>query len=118
MSPATGRLAPLPLAGPVPFDGRMLELPRGRYDWLHLEVRAAAPAEVTLWLHFAGGTDPETAAIPAGASVRLRVPVTRRDELERVRLPEREGLVLLALTTVAPAPAGLPDPHESGLVTT
>ncbi|KOU19688.1 hypothetical protein ADK52_28095 [Streptomyces sp. WM6372] len=115
---APGRLAAVPLGGPVPFDGRVLEVPRGRYDWLHLEVRAAEAAEATLWLHFAGGTDPETAEIPAGAAVRLRVPVTRRDELERVRLPERAGLVLLALTTVVPAPAGLPDPHESGLVTT
>lgn len=118
MSAAPGRLAAVPLAGPVPFDGRMLELPGGRCDWLHLTVRAREAAEVTLWLHFAGGTDPETAGVPAGGAVRLRVPVTRRDALEGVRLPEREGIDLLALTTVAPAPVGLPDPHESGLVTT
>lgn len=116
---AGGRRAAVPLDAPVPFDGRTIVLPRGRYDWLHLVVRARAAARAEVWLHYAeGGTDPETLTVRAGAEVRVRVPVTRRTELDSVRLPEHDGLALLALTTVAAAQENAQDPIETGLVTT
>lgn len=115
---AGGRYAPVPLDAPVPFDGRSIVLPRGRYDWLHLVVRAPAAARAQVWLHYAAGADPETLTVAAGAEIRVRVPVTRRTELDSVRLAEHDGLVLLALTTVAPAPESVRHSCETGLVTT
>ncbi|MFJ6798055.1 hypothetical protein [Streptomyces sp. NPDC091268] len=104
---AGGRFAPVPLDAPVPFDGGTLTLPRGRYDWLHLVVRADAAASARVWLHYAdGGADPEALTVPAGARVAVRVPVTRCTELERVRLAGPGALALLALTTVAPPADG------------
>lgn len=116
---AGGRHVPVHLDAPVPFDGRTLVLPRGRQDWLHLVVRAEAAGRAQVWLHYAqGGADPETLTVEAGAEVRVRVPVTRRTELDSVRLPEHDGLTLLALTTVAPAPEAALHPFETELVTT
>ncbi|MET7638029.1 hypothetical protein [Streptomyces sp. NPDC005438] len=103
----TGRLRTLPLTTPVPFDGRHLDLPAAHYDWLHLTLRADTTAVGTVWLHYADGTDPEQFEVPAGDTVSVRVPVTRQgSELRSVRLPERPGLALSSLTTVATAREG------------
>lgn len=100
----TGRLRPVPLAAPVPCDGRSVPLPAARYDWLHLTLRADAAADGTVWLHYADGLDPEQFEVPAGNAVAVRVPVARDGvDLCSVRLPERSGLALLSLTTVATA---------------
>lgn len=101
-APHTDRLRPVALPGPQPFDGRLLDLPPGRYDWLHLAIRATGAATGTVWLHYADGADPEQLEVAAGESVAVRVPVTRREAvLHSVRLPERPGLDLLSLTTVS-----------------
>lgn len=104
-APVNGRLRAVDLPAPLPFDGRTLQLPAARYDWLHLTVRAGAGANGTVWLHYADGADPEQIEIPSGDAVAVRVPVARQgSELRSVRLPERPGLDLLSLTTVATTP--------------
>ena len=116
--PADGRHAPVPLAGPRGLDGGRLELPAGRYDWLHLRFRADEGATVTWWLHYATGADPESVHVPAGESVAVRVPVARRAELRAVGLPEHPALTLLAVTAIRP-PATRRNTHEADeLVTT
>lgn len=107
----------IPLAEPVPCDGRLLAVPPGHYDWIRLLVAADDPAELDaldeeVWLHYREGADPEwlrTTGPADGALRAARVPVPRRSELVGLRLPERPGLLVHALDVVgATRAAGLP----------
>ena len=63
-------------------------VPPGRYDWLDVDVDVAAPTAAIVWLHYAGGIDPEDLIVDAIGRSTVRVPVTRRDTLAAVHLPE------------------------------
>jgi hypothetical protein len=92
-----------PVVGvPMPCRGQLVHLPPGEYDWLHLRLDGGEPgAEVTLWLHYADGVDPEPLCLPPlGTPARVGVP--RHDTLHAVRVPDQPDLRLLALTA-APA---------------
>jgi hypothetical protein len=97
------RIRPAALPGPIPLDGRLVGLPAGYYDWLHLVLRAPVPGEAECWLHYTEGVDPETSVWPAGDPVAVRVPVTRRTALAALRLPVAPGAELLALALVTQA---------------
>lgn len=103
------RLVPAVLDGPLSCAGQLIGVPAGRYDWLRLVVSSPGEAVWPVWLHYAGGLDPEDLPVPAGENVTTRLPVTRRDDLVGLRLPEAPGLVVHALTFVRPFRAGYPE---------
>ncbi|RFU85223.1 hypothetical protein DY218_18585 [Streptomyces triticagri] len=109
------RVTAVPLAGPVPCDGRLLDVPAGRYDWIRLRVSApeeadgprAAELDEEVWLHYGEAADPEwlrgTGSTAEGHRT-ARIPVPRRSELRAVRLPRRAGVTVLAADCVHSAP--------------
>lgn len=91
------------LDAPVPLDGRVVGLPAGRYDWLHLELRAESAGAADCWLYYDGALDPEPLSWAVGEQIRVRMPVARRTELVAVRLPWCPGVELQALSLILPA---------------
>lgn len=91
------------LPGTVTCTGQSLAVAPGRYDWLWLRVSSSAELTVTVWLYYAGGLDPEPLVVPAGEDEPVRLPVTRRDDLQALRLPDEPRLRLHAVTLVRPA---------------
>jgi hypothetical protein len=83
---------PLSTAGPLP-------VPPGRYDWAYLLARAERDVEAVVHLHYAGGVDPELLLVPGSRRPALvRVPIPRHDELRAIRLPDGDGVEVLAVT--------------------
>lgn len=97
-------------AGPLTCAGQTLTVPPGRYDWLWLTVSSSVALTATAWLTYAGGLDPEPLAVPAGPGRTVRLPVTRRDDLRAVRLPDEPRLRLHEVTFVQPS-RPYPEPY-------
>lgn len=86
-------------------EGQLVPAPAGRYDWLHLLLDGAEPGEEVdevVWLHYENAVDPEWLRTAAGEPA-TRLPVTRTERLVQVRLPERPGLRVVAMTPAVAA---------------
>lgn len=96
------RFVPVPLEGPLPCAGQLVEVPEGRYDWLRIEMSAPVAADTaeTAWLHYDHGVDPEHFVLPPAGPTRVWLPVPRRQALRAVRLPVAPALTVSAMTAV------------------
>jgi hypothetical protein len=86
----------------IPCRGQRLDLPHGRWDWLHLRLEPATWIGVeTVWLHYDGAVDPEPLLPEVGRA--SRIPLTRRTDIMALGLPDRPDLTVTGMTLVAPA---------------
>ncbi|WP_157982523.1 hypothetical protein [Nocardiopsis sp. FIRDI 009] len=90
-------------AAPLPCDGRYVELPRGDYDWLRVELDTDAPGTETVWLYYEDAAEPEYLHVGAAGTGPARIAVPRRSNLVGLRLPERPDMKVLSLEPVPSA---------------
>ncbi|MEU1402881.1 hypothetical protein ABZ471_11045 [Streptomyces sp. NPDC005728] len=96
------RFVPVPIEGPLPCAGQLVEVPEGRYDWLCIEMSAPAEADTdeTAWLHYEHGVDPEHFVLPPAGPTRVWLPIPRRQALRAVRLPVAPALTVRTMAAV------------------
>ncbi|WP_369269318.1 hypothetical protein AB5J55_04025 [Streptomyces sp. R11] len=96
------RLVPVPLQGPLPCAGQLVEVPEARYDWLRIDMSPLTQAvtDGTAWLHYDRGVDPEHFVLPQAGPARVWLPVPRRQALRAVRLPVEPALTVRTMAAV------------------